>query len=42
MKALEFIACMAVIYLTLAPFIGLGLFVYKQTKEAILKAWEEL
>jgi hypothetical protein len=42
MKSIEFIACMAVICLILAPFIGLGLFIYKQTKEAILKAWDEL
>lgn len=42
MEKIEFIACIVVICLTLASFIGLGLFVYKQTKEAILKAWEEL
>lgn len=42
MKALEFTACLTVICLILAHFIGLGLFVYKQTNEAILKAWDEL
>ena len=42
MKALEFIACLTVICLIVAPFIGLIIFVYKQTKEAVLKVWKEL